>query len=269
VSAEHVVGPYFNNMSSQKKTSSEDLESRLQHPAFPQPPDPTTKVWRYMDLAKFVWLLINKKLHFTRLDMLDDRHEGTVPASTARGIEKFLKEIGSPTRWKQLSETFQRSRRSLFVNCWYSGEDESEAMWQLYCSSGHGVAIQTTYESLVDSIREAQNTYIGCVTYVDYRSHNFPDANLFYPAMHKRIAFAHEHEVRMMISMSTHFSSAQKDIPRSTTLGWDPENLVETIYVNPYAPDYYFEAVQSIIQSIAATLTQRLEWSQMRSVPFL
>ena len=56
------------------------------HKVFLQPSDPSERAWRYMDLAKFVALLLRKELHFTRLDCLEDRFEGTLPLQFRQSI---------------------------------------------------------------------------------------------------------------------------------------------------------------------------------------
>ena len=176
------------------------IESRLTHPCFPQPNDPAVSVWRYMDLSKLAWLLTKKKLYFSRLDQLQDPFEGSSTRRTLDGIKQFLERSGHQKAWENILNVFRQSRTQMFVNCWYAGNEESEAMWRLYCSGDHGVAIQTTYNTLIESIRNNENVSIGRVTYVDYEKHHFPDSNLFYPVMHKRLAFAHESEVRLVQS---------------------------------------------------------------------
>ncbi len=244
------------------------LESRLKHPCFPQPEDGYIKVWRYMDLAKFVWLLTHKQLFFTRLDLLSDTHEGSVTPLTAKGINEFLRRRGLTASWEQLSKAYREARSTTYVNCWYAGNTESEAMWRLYCGAGHGVAIQTTYDGLVDSIKDAYDTYIGVVNYIDYDREWFPSANMFYPVMHKRLAFAHENEVRLVTSPSKYRASPPEPTPLGLTLDWDPASRVEALYVDPYAPEYYFDVVQSVVSSLAPNLAPKLVWSQMKAVPF-
>ena len=41
-------------------------------------PAPNAKLWRYMDLAKFLFLLENSSLFFTRLDHFKDKFEGAL-----------------------------------------------------------------------------------------------------------------------------------------------------------------------------------------------
>jgi hypothetical protein len=47
-----------------------------------EPPN-DAKVWRYMDLPKFIDLLNTKQLHFTRAALFDDRFEGSYPQRNA------------------------------------------------------------------------------------------------------------------------------------------------------------------------------------------
>jgi hypothetical protein len=42
----------------------------LEHPSFEPPTDPDISIWRYMDLAKFLWMLQKKALFFARADHL-------------------------------------------------------------------------------------------------------------------------------------------------------------------------------------------------------
>ena len=40
-------------------------QNKLEHPCFPQPADGSVRVWRYLDLTKFIWLLENQKLYMS------------------------------------------------------------------------------------------------------------------------------------------------------------------------------------------------------------
>lgn len=249
-----------------KIPDSKKLENRLQHPAFPQPSDPNIKIWRYMDLAKLIWLLVKKKLYFTRLDKLPDQYEGSITSNTAKGIKLFLKQISADKSWEHILQSYLRAKTTMFVNCCYASNYESEAMWQLYCGPTQGVAIQTSYTTLVDSIKEEYETYIGLVSYIDYEKVGFPDSNLYYPIMHKRIAFAHENEVRLV---KEYQGSDYNNIPNGVTIKWDPVNRIQAIYIHPYAPRYYFESVRIILEKISSKFVQKLKWSQIKSIPYL
>jgi hypothetical protein len=47
-----------------------------EHPSFQAPANPNVSIWRYMDLTKFLWMLQEKALFFTRADFLGDPYEG-------------------------------------------------------------------------------------------------------------------------------------------------------------------------------------------------
>lgn len=245
----------------------EPQENKLEHPCFPQPADTSLKVWRYLDLAKFTWLLENKKLYLSRLDLLKDPHEGSTPRLLAALRDQQLREFGGGKMPIEMSRINQQSRRSLYVNCWHLGNTESEAMWRLYCPGDHGVAIQTTYAKLVQSIDHDRFLYVGRVTYIDYESQGFPLNNLFYPVMHKRGSFAHEQEVRLVKTLSEFWGMPERPSPPGIEIEWPVENTLDAIHVNPYAPEYYHGVVATIVRRISPALESRVRWSPMRGAP--
>jgi hypothetical protein len=59
---------------------------------FVQPPNLDITVWRYMDFAKYVSLLANKALYFTRLDLFDDPFEDTLTRHELELCKQYTKE---------------------------------------------------------------------------------------------------------------------------------------------------------------------------------
>ncbi len=243
------------------------LEERLQHGTFRQPADSAIKVWRYMDLPKFIWLLTQQKLALPRLDTLADPHEGALTGKTVAWIERYIQEHQLKTGWQELSKHFRDTLHQAFVSCWHANEHESEAMWRLYCGMHGGVAVQTSYAQLAESLRNHSEAYIGCVNYIDYDSDAIHEANLFAPVMHKRVAFSHEREVRVVTAPLHLRSLAKEEAPRVTTLDWSPESHTQKIYVSPYAPEYFYESVLSAIRAFCPALEPRLVWSYMKAAP--
>lgn len=88
------------------------------HKAFPQPSGPSERAWRYMDLAKFVALLLRKELHFTRLDCLEDKFEGTLPLQFRQAI---LDQVMRPLTVEQAKPYVEKFLR--FMNRMYAGHD--------------------------------------------------------------------------------------------------------------------------------------------------
>lgn len=242
-------------------------ENKLEHPCFPQPADKSVRVWRYLDLAKFIWLLEKRKLYFSRLDLLNDPHEGTTPRLLAMLRDQQFREFGGEKLVAVIPNINRQTRRSLYVSCWHMGSTESEAMWRLYCPNDSGVAIQTTYQKLVESVDSDPHCYIGAVTYIDYETQGFPLNNAYYPVMHKRISFAHEQEVRLVKTLSEFWNPGAPEGPSGINIEWLPEASIDSVYVNPYAPEYYHEVVCSLVRRIAPELERRVHWSQMRAAP--
>jgi hypothetical protein len=58
--------------------------SYVEHKVFKPPEDENAVIWRYMDIAKFVWLLEHEALYFPRADLLGDPHEGAIPEVNRR-----------------------------------------------------------------------------------------------------------------------------------------------------------------------------------------
>lgn len=203
-------------------------------------------------------------LYFSRIDQFNDPFEGSSTRPTLEGINIFLRNKGHDEAADNFAKIYRDARTRMFVNCWYLGNEESEAMWRLYCRDNTGVAIQTTYKSLTDSISNNEDIFMGKVSYIDYEKHNFPDANLFFPVMHKRIAFSHENEVRLVISKE---NTKDKNIT-GVHVDWEPAKYIQKVYVNPYAPVYYYETIVKIIGTFMPELSSKIEWSQMRAMPF-
>jgi hypothetical protein len=242
-------------------------ENKLEHPCFPQPADTSVRVWRYLDLSKFIWLLEYRKLYLSRLDLLNDPHEGSTPRLLAMLRDQQLREFGGEQLVAQIPNINQQSRKSLYINCWHLGNSESEAMWRLYCPGDSGVAIQTTYARLVASVDSDPFCYIGGVTYIDYETQGFPLNNLFYPVMHKRSSFAHEQEVRLVKTLSEYWGTPARESPAGVSIDWSPDSTIDSIYVNPYAPEFYYDVVRSIVRRVMPALEPQVHWSQMRAAP--
>ena len=110
--------------------------------------------------------------------------------------------------------------------------------------------------------------HIGCVNYIDYESYSFPMDNVYYKMMHKRASFAHEQEVRLIKTETPkNWGTSQEICLEGLEFDWSLESIVDAIYVNPYAPNYYFEVVHQVVGRIAPKLKDRVVWSKMHAEP--
>ena len=86
--------------------------------------------------------------------------------------------------------------------------------------------------------------------------------------MHKRLSFSHEKEVRLVTSkMPDFWGTPNESYVEGLSIDWPVDNIVEAIYVNPYAPEYYQEVVRIILNRVAPNLAEKVFWSKMRAKP--
>src|SRR4028118_877814 len=157
------------------------MTATTDHLCFEQPDDPNIKIWRYVDFAKYVAMLQQKAIYFTRLDQFTDSYEGSLSKVEYESF-KSLAEKGEaegtiPQDWKGryfdiLMGNTRRARKSNYASCWHMGNEESEAMWRLYSTSGYAIALQSTYSRLVDVLPSHGFTgcFVGMVRYVDHHT---------------------------------------------------------------------------------------------------
>ncbi len=245
---------------------------------FKQSASPEVWVWRYLDLPKFVSMLETSRLYLSRADLLGDPYEGSLTRldkvrqadqGKIRGYEEYDGAVAS----------FRKELRQLiFISCWHTNEDESEAMWRLYCGESYGVAIKTTYRKLQEFCA-ANELWIGLVEYRDYKAESFSASNALIPFMTKRRSFSHERETRILklrresservssdgvIAVPGIVSSA---VPPGLTVQWDIESIADAICVHPYAPNWYFETVRKLVARYSLALSLVVERSVIVDEP--
>jgi hypothetical protein len=257
-----------------------------------EPADVNAKVWRYGQLWKLLYAMEHKVLRFSLLDVLrrtSDPFEASVPNKTKqtdamiRGSSQNFRQdwyypdqpgvlIPDP---RDLLPSIEQLRegllRSAHASCWRLGV-ESEAMWQLYCGRDDGVVIQTTYAKLRASITDP-HVVMGVVQYIDYEidplAHHFHDYD---PAFHKRIAFEHEKELRLVRWTQDAFGKAGRD-PTFTAgdfwkMQWPTiEDVIESIVVHPRLGDDYLQIVKSAVERVSRTLAAKVQPSSLSRIP--
>lgn len=228
------------------------------HPIFVQPESEDVRVWRYMDFTKFVSLIESRCLYFTRADKFDDPFEGSWPKMNI--VERHINILGlsqdaqeAEAHIASMKEISQNWPQFHAINCWHMNEHESAAMWTLYLKSDEGIAIQSTYRKLRESITDDEKIYLGVVKYIDYEKEWIDAANNFLsPFVHKRKSFEHEREVRALLTKypigETGFNYRQETIAHGVKIRVDVERLVEKIYVAPSAPDWLSGLVSAVAQ---------------------
>lgn len=185
------------------------------------PHDINAKIWRYVDLAKMLSILDKESMFFTRSDKFRDPFEGKYPLQNTEGKKTI------------------DCKKDTWINCWHLNKYESAAMWDLYQNSGYGIAIQSTFNRLENSLIGYPEIYISEVKYIDYKKNSIQDDHTLIPFLYKRKSFEHEKEIRAIIQG---FSTNENGIYVET----DIHNLVENIYISPLTPEWVVDIIKSI-----------------------
>jgi len=231
------------------------------HHVLQQPLDMNGKVWRYLDLPKFISLLHSKSLFFSLPSSFNDPYEG-------RSAKKYVDELKEKYKDTSLYKiSLLNLNISTFVNCWHYNNYESEAMWKVFSDSKNSISIQSNYHKLINCIPEkieGSKIYAGLIRYIDYYSEdqiiNEP-LDLF---CYKRKAYEHDHEIRLIFDKKQNFPNipiseineaiklgkiTSNDLPkRNYSIEINLENLIENIYVSPNSDKWFDEIVRSIIK---------------------
>jgi hypothetical protein len=250
-----------------------------EHPDFRRPDDPDARIWRYMDLPRFISLLDQSALYFPRVDQLGDPHEGSLPKRNVelREAEFLARTGGASQQWAPglggHSDLAKITARTSFVSCWNLAEHENAALWNVY---GKAVAVTSTFASLRDSLQTDEDIFIGYVTYLDYRTEimDSPASGLA-PLVHKRRYFENEKELRAVVVHGSHWTGDLPDGSWAWNLEGDPRagilvpvdlvGLVEGVHVAPDQPDWFKKVVQSVCDRYG--LPREVESSSLDEAP--
>src|SRR5665213_1500242 len=109
-------------------------------------------------------------------------------------------------------------------------------------------SIESTYTKLASALPEhyLNGCYMGLMTYADHHSAALPDGNIFYPIMHKRPAFAHEREVRVVIWAGDSGLGKEEQLlasPIGLQIPVSLDHLIDQVVVSPLAEPWFAEIV--------------------------
>lgn len=205
-------------------------------------------LWRYLELHKFLDFIQRRSLWFTRVDQFADQWEGELPSRTEQLFAEHRKVSGF--RGGINNEKWKRIR---CANCWFTGPDESAAMWQLY-SKDQGIAIRSSIGRLEPAFPSEVTggswaIFGSPVQYVDYDSdltaqiESDGSVTMVLECMCKRKSFAHEREYRLITNLEADEAEQPgKYVPVT------PSSLVDLILVSPTAPSWMLEVVRSEVK---------------------
>jgi hypothetical protein len=214
----------------------------LNNPNIKLPQDPDTIVWKYLDLSKFLDLLLSQKLFMSRSDKFEDQYEGTFSEPTFEEIKKLA------TNNPDFLNYYKIHREKVAISSWHINEYESFAMWQIFTQNSEGLAIQSTVKRLQDALAPEKNykLHIGEVNYIDYKKEYIPFDDLFFPFLFKRKSFQYEREVRIITDVADNNIKLNDGLK----INVDISQLIEKIYIHPKSENWYKNLVIQLVKQL-------------------
>ena len=227
----------------------------LDNPNIKLPEDPETIVWKYLDLSKFLDLLLSKKLFMSRSDKFEDQYEGTFSEPTFEEIRKLS--IDNP----DFLNYYKTHREKVAISSWHINEYESFAMWQIFTQNSEGLAIQATIGRLQKALQPEEHfqQYIGEVNYIDYKKEYIPFDDLFFPFLYKRKSFQYEREVRIISDVTQNNLKLNDGLK----INVDVNLLIEKIYIHPKSENWYKNLVIQLVAKLGFDIS--IEKSDLES----
>ena len=219
------------------------------------PIDPDTIVWKYLDLSKFLDLLLSQKLFMSRSDKFEDQYEGTFSEPTFEEIKRLS--VNNP----EFLQYYKSHREKVAISSWHINEYESFAMWQIFTQNSEGLAIQSTIGRLEKALvpENKYEQFIGEVNYIDYKKEYIPFDDMFFPFLFKRKSFQYEREVRIISDIS----SSNIKINDGLKIDVDINQLIEKIYIHPKSENWYKNLVIELVSKLDFDFT--IEKSDLES----
>ena len=215
-----------------------------------KPPD-DVRLWRYMDFTKYAAMLDSSSLYFARADKFGDPFEGSLSPINVK-LRETIPLADKVSGERNMSRTYREMRRWMYINCWHESDYESAAMWNQYARERGAIAIETTAKRLSEQLPE--DVLLSRIAYHDYDASAIPEGNLFFPFLHKRKSFEHEHEVRAI-------RWKVPPVPNQAALNFAAENpeegmavrvslpaLIVSVHVSPSAPTWTLDLVGRVTE---------------------
>ncbi len=191
------------------------------HP-LPIPREPHAAVWRYLNFAKFMWLLEARALFLPYTDLFLDALEGG-------------------RRRPSHDDERVRARRAA-VSSWHASEHESEAMWRIYSPPQEALALRSTYERLRAGLPDYVRIHL-----VQYSDTPPATDDPLLPFFFKRKAYEHEKELRAVVGRPPAGSNVIEE-ENGWQLPVDVSRVIERVYVSPFSQQWFYDLVQGVIR---------------------
>lgn len=219
-----------------------------------------------MDFSKYVDLLTTGQLHFARADRLEDPYDCSAMQFLGESYKDMS--LAHPQIRERTCQVNTSWRLFVYVNCWHMNDVQSAALWRLYSENkDETIAIQSTFGRLASELKgkwPRDGILISQIRYnPDNAGESVPGARLFSCSgwesiVYKRPSFAHERELRAFIFQrydrtreeplrnGAHLKALKETRPEYIRIDVTPSDLIEKVYVSPYANDVFLELVKKM-----------------------
>lgn len=239
-------------------------------------PHGNAMIWRYMGLGKFLDLITHRRLFFSNAARLTDQYEATLPASNIAAIRTKLEnenfdpgDLETEVSWRVAE--IDGLRDLTLVNCWSIGRHESYARWKIYLGgSKDGVAVKSTVGRLKKSLMRGadcypEDVYLATVNYAERIDTS--SVHRFQVVTTKKPYYEFETEMRAFIVNFPRSEGGTKtpyEIALGRYVSIELDELVDEIYVSPFAGSWLEASVRDVVASVCPSLKGRLVASGIR-----
>ena len=238
-------------------------------------PHGNKKIWRYMDLPKFLDLVTSEELFFANSSTLSDKYEGELPLGNLKTLkraymrDKDYSEYQAQEAANMAIEVARDVKSNTLINCWSMNTIESFALWKIYLgSAGSGVGIRTNVKALRKSLSQTDiDIEMGEVSYRNY----LENINKSYIMTRKSPFYKYEQELRLLIDeveVGKDEKGEKMIIENKHPVGLkvpiNVNELIQEIYISPFMGDWFEEMLRKTLTQINPSLVEKIRRSDIQ-----
>lgn len=233
-------------------------------------PNQTDILLKYMDIPSFISLIQDRKVAFTRVDLFNDKYEGTLTKPMKKLVNSsIINEL--PSECNQVQDIgkmlFETSKHDAYINCWMNADHEMFHMWKIYAKET-GVVIKTNYHKIKKAFtaEQVEDIYPTKVQYLDFNNDGINlQGNAMTTLTVKRKEYSDEKEVRFIVAypkfvenkvneLNKDKSHEMANLLKAKFYNSTPIikcaidlNFIDEIKLSPYAPKWYLSVIQDLL----------------------
>ena len=108
-------------------------------------------IYRFMSFFELYELLINKKLKFTKIALMDDKNE-LLGDGILNQLNIYINPLGQTN--EKMRESIEHKKAYTYISCW-TKESDLMAMWLLYSKNKDAIRVKTS----IDKLKKCSNEF--------------------------------------------------------------------------------------------------------------